>query len=108
MKKNGKNTCTHASIPYLVVVEKKRHNETQKAKRKMTTITKNYGPFEVRKKSIEAKLKNRSAILTCERQSGITPMGRKYKTRLQWFIKFQGDPCAMGPWSSKMIRACFA
>jgi hypothetical protein len=83
-------------------------DKNQKPKRQMTTITKNYGPFEVRKKSIEAKLKNRSAILTCERQSGITPMGRKYKTRLQWFIKFQGDPCAMGPWSSKMIRACFA
>jgi hypothetical protein len=77
-------------------------------KNQMTTTTKNYGPFEVRKKSIETTLKNQQAILTCERQIGITPMGRKYKTRLKWFIKFHGEPCAMGPWSSKMIRTCFA
>jgi hypothetical protein len=77
-------------------------------KNQMTTTTKNYGAFQVRKKSIHTKLKSRIATLTCERQSGITPLGSKYKTRVKWWVKFDGEPCSMGPWSSKMIRTCFA
>jgi hypothetical protein len=74
----------------------------------MTTKTRNYGQFAVRSKSIETTLKNQQAVLTCERQSGITPMGRKYRMRLQWWIKFENSPCSMGPWSAKSIRKCFA
>jgi hypothetical protein len=74
----------------------------------MKTTSKNYGAFQVRKKSIDTKLKSRNATLTCERQSGMTPMGVKYKMRLQWWVKFDGEPCSMGPWSSKLIRSCLA
>ena len=74
----------------------------------MKTTTKNYGPFEVRAKSIKAKLKNGFALLTCNRQSGTTPLGKKYNMRSQWFIKFENNPCAMGPWSSEAIRSYFA
>lgn len=74
----------------------------------MKTTTKNYGPFQVQAKSIEAKLKNGFALLTCNRQSGTTPLGKKYNMRSQWFIKFQNNPCAMGPWSAEAIRSYFA
>ena len=55
----------------------------------MKTTTKNYGPFEVRAKSIKAKLKNGLATLTCKRQAGTTPLGKTYTMRSQWWIKFQ-------------------
>ena len=74
----------------------------------MKTTTKNHGPFQVQAKSIEAKLKNGFALLTCNRQSGTTPLGKKYTMRSQWFIKFQNNPCAMGPWSAEAIRSYFA
>jgi hypothetical protein len=74
----------------------------------MKTTTKNYGPFEVRAKSVETKLKNGLATLTCKRQAGTTPLGKTYTMRSQWWIKFQNNPCAMGPWSAEAIRSYFA
>lgn len=70
----------------------------------MTTTRKNYGPFNVVVRTIRATLKFGPATLKCEIQQGQTPMGRAYKSNPQWWIKLDGSPCAMGPWTAEGIR----
>lgn len=72
----------------------------------MKTIRTNYGPFQVVRKSITATLKHGKAFLTCDVQKGNVG-ARSYKFRPQWFIRYEGQPCAMGPWSAKAIREHF-
>lgn len=71
---------------------------------KIQTTRKDHGPFQCVDKTITATLKGKLATLRCNIQKGVTPMGRNYKMRPQWWVKFQGSPCAMGPWSADSIR----
>ena len=71
------------------------------------TIDKNYGPFYVRARSIKVHLKHGFATLRCEVQVGKTPLGRGYKFRPQWYVKYDGNPCFMGPWNRHSIRQYF-
>jgi len=73
----------------------------------MTTNRKNYGPFNTITRSIRASLKFGPATLKCEVQRGTTPMGRDYRMAPQWWIKFDKDPYASGPWSADLIRECY-
>ena len=73
----------------------------------MKTTRKNHGPFVSVKKTINVILKQGKATLSCDIQKGTLPLGSTYRTRPQWWIKFEGSPCAMGPWSAKAIRQHF-
>lgn len=74
----------------------------------MTTTRKNYGPFVSVDKTITGiALKQGKATLRCSTQKGQLPLGSTYKTRPQWWIKFEGSPCAMGPWTAKAVRQHF-
>jgi hypothetical protein len=72
------------------------------------TTRKDHGPFISVTKTIKATLKHGSATLTCDTQKGITPMGRRYCMKPRWWIKYDGSPCAMGPWKAEGIRKYFA
>ena len=72
------------------------------------TTRKNHGPFVSVTKTIKATLKHGAATLSCDTQKGTTPMGRTYKTSPRWWVKYDGSPCAMGPWTAKAIREYFA
>ena len=73
----------------------------------MKTTRKNYGPFVSVTRAITATLKHGKATLTCDIQKGTLPLGSAYRTRPRWFIKYEGSPCAMGPWTAKAIRQYF-
>ena len=75
---------------------------------KTKTTRKNYGPFVSVSKTIRAVLKFGPATLRCESQKGVLPLGGKYRTRPQWWIKLDGSPCAMGPWTAAAIRKYYA
>lgn len=84
----------------------------------MKTTRKNYGPGTMRRRNlpkysgrftvvtreIRVQLKDRMATLTCNVQSGITPLGRSYRYGPEWWIKLDGAPTASGPWTADAIR----
>lgn len=70
----------------------------------MTTTRRNYGPFRVVARTIRAKLEFGWANLRCGVQIGRTPLGRRYRTAPQWFVRFDGSPCAAGPFTADSIR----
>jgi hypothetical protein len=74
----------------------------------MKTTRKNHGPFVSVKRTITGiALKQGKATLSCDIQKGTLPLGSTYCTRPQWYIKFEGSPCAMGPWTAEAIRKYF-
>jgi len=74
----------------------------------MTTIRKNHGPFIKVARSIRTNLKHGDATLTCHIQRGTTPMGRPYSLSPKWFIRYDGSPCGMGPYSADHVRKFFS
>lgn len=74
----------------------------------MQTTRINRGPFRVTNRSIRVKLKHGPATLTCKIQTGVTPMGRAYRTRPEWWIKRDNDCVTSGPLSADAIRQFYA
>ena len=68
-----------------------------------TAVIKN-GTFTVVSKTINVTVKFGPAILRCEVQKGTTPLGNKYRSKPQWWIKLNDLPWLTGPMSARDIR----